>query len=62
MKQPNWKMKTLLTGALIGMVTGLISAFLRIREAESRDTTYQIKTKDSALIGNAIFDFLRRIA
>lgn len=55
-------MKTLLTGALIGMVTGLISAFLRIREAESRDTTYQIKTKDSALIGNAIFDFLRRIA
>lgn len=61
MKDENWKRNTLLVGGLVGLAIGLLSAFLRIRMAESKNQTVNITSKDSAQVGLALFNFINKI-
>ncbi|HNY93989.1 MAG TPA: hypothetical protein PKX80_10585 [Flexilinea sp.] len=60
MSDKNWKRNTLLIGAGIGLLAGLLSAYLRIRKAESNNEIITFKAKDTAKIGTAVFDFMKK--
>lgn len=60
MKDQTWKKKTLLYGALIGMVFGLLSAYIRIRNAEENNTSVQFTSKDTVRIGSLIFRLINQ--
>ena len=46
MENKNWKLKTLLLGAGIGLFTGLIMAYIKIQRAESKHEMIQFNSKD----------------
>lgn len=56
------KNKTLLTGALIGAVTGLIAAILLTRRAEKDERETAMTAGDGLKIGVLVFGLLRAIA
>ncbi|MHC1771494.1 MAG: hypothetical protein AB9907_07080 [Flexilinea sp.] len=62
MNKNNWKTKALLYGAGIGMATGLIIAYIKIRNAESKNEIISFNTKDTAKVGMAIYEILKKIA
>lgn len=57
----NWKVKTLLIGAVLGAVTGLGAAFLLTRRAEERGEQLAITSKDGLKLGVLIAGMLRSI-
>ncbi len=54
--------KTLLFGALIGAVTGLIGAMLLYRRAEQNESGTAITAGDGMKLGVLVFGLLRAIA
>ncbi len=56
------KNKTLLAGALIGAVTGLIAAVLLTRRAENDERETAMTTGEGLKIGVLVFGLLRAIA
>ncbi|MBI5932536.1 MAG: hypothetical protein HY867_02420 [Chloroflexi bacterium] len=56
------KGKTLLFGALLGAVTGLIAAMLITRRAERDEKSTAITAGDGVKIGALVFGLLRAIA
>jgi gas vesicle protein len=56
------KSKTLLTGALIGAITGLIAATLLTRRAEKDERSTAITTGEGLKLGILVFGLLRAIA
>jgi gas vesicle protein len=54
--------KTLLTGALIGAITGLIAAMLLTRRAERDERSTAITTGEGLKLGVLVFGLLRAIA
>lgn len=56
------KNKTILLGALIGAVTGLVAAMLLTRRAEREERSTAITTGDGIKIGVLVFGLLRAIA
>ncbi len=60
MQNKNWKTKTLLVGAGIGLICGLFVTWMRIRQAESKNQTLHLGEKETAEIGLAVLDFLRK--
>ena len=56
------KSKTLLTGVLIGAITGLIAAMLLTRRAERTDSEVAITTGEGLKLGVLVFGLLRAIA
>ena len=56
------KNKTLLAGALIGAVTGLIAAVLLTRRAENDERETAMTTGEGLKIGVLVFGLLRTIA
>jgi gas vesicle protein len=56
------KGRTLLTGALIGAVTGLIAAMLLSRRAEREERSTAITTGEGLKLGVLVFGLLRAIA
>ena len=56
------KSRTLLFGALIGAVTGLIAAALLNRRADSKEAGTGLTTGEGVKIGALVFGLLRAIA
>ena len=53
---------TILFGALIGAITGLIAAMLLTRRAEKNETETAITTGEGLKLGVLVFGLLRAIA
>jgi len=56
------KNKTLIAGALIGAVTGLLAVMLLQRSAEKNERDTAITTGEGLKLGVLLFGFLRAIA
>jgi gas vesicle protein len=56
------KSKTLITGALIGAITGLFAAMLLNRRAEKSERETALTTGEGLKIGVLVFGLLRAIA
>jgi gas vesicle protein len=56
------KSRTIIFGALIGAVTGLIAAVLLTRRAEKNESTTAITSGEGLKLGVLIFGLLRTIA
>lgn len=56
------KNKTLIAGALIGAVTGLLAAMLLQRSAEKNERETAITTGEGLKLGVLVFGLLRAIA
>lgn len=57
----NWKLRTLLIGAVLGAATGLGAAYLLTRRAEERGETLAITSKEGLKLGVLIAGLLRSI-
>jgi gas vesicle protein len=56
------KSRTILAGALIGAVTGLVAALLLTRRAERDERSTAITTGEGLKLGVLVFGLLRAIA
>ena len=61
-KNENWKLKTLLLGAGIGAVTGLIASLIIVQRAEQTNSRPEITAGDGVKVGLGLLGVLRQIA
>jgi hypothetical protein len=58
----NWKTKVLLIGAGVGIVTGLVGAFILIQASEKAETRPQLSAGDGVKVGLGVLAVLRLLA
>lgn len=58
----NWRNKTLIIGAVAGLVLGLASAYIVVQRAEQLHTRPEITPGDSVKIGLGVLGVLRLIS
>lgn len=57
-----WKNKTLLIGAVAGLATGLLAAFIVVQRAERANLTPMMSPGDGVKIGLGVLGVLRLVA
>ena len=57
-----WKNKTMLIGAIAGLVAGLVGAYIVVQRAERENTLPKIGPGDGVKIGLGILGVLRLVA
>jgi phage protein U len=60
--EQNWKTKALVTGVILGAVTGGLSALLLIKRAESEKTTPNLSAAEGIQVGLGVLGLMRLIA
>ena len=60
-KSENWKLKTLLLGAGIGAVTGLIASLIIVQRAEQTNSKPELTAGDGVKVGLGLLSVLRQI-
>lgn len=60
--QENWKPKVLLIGGIIGLLTGLLAAYLLIQRAEKEERKPDLSAGEGVKLGVWVFGLLRQIA
>lgn len=60
--QDNWKTKYLLIGAVIGLLSGVFSAFMLIQRAEQKNHTPNINAGDGVKVGIGLLGVLKMIS
>jgi hypothetical protein len=58
----NWKTKTILIGAAVGIVTGVIGALILIQASEKAETRPQLSAGDGVKVGLGVLAVLRLLA
>jgi hypothetical protein len=58
----SWKTKSLLLGAVIGMLTGLGGAYLLIQNAEKHGTRVELSTGEGLKLSMLVIGLLRQIS
>jgi hypothetical protein len=58
----NWQTKTLLIGAVVGAVAGLIGALILVQQAQKNDTRPQLTAGDGVKVGLGALAVLRQLA
>ncbi len=58
----NWKMKTLIIGGLVGLLTGLGAAYLLIQRAQAEDTTPKVTGGEGVKLGLGVLGLLRLVS
>ena len=59
--EKHWKRKTLLLGAAIGSIAGIIAALMIIQRAEQQKTTPRLTAGDGIKLGLGILGLLRSL-
>ncbi len=57
----DWKKKTLLIGAGIGLITGIAASWLMIRHAEQNNEEVKLDRQQAAKIGMTVYQVLKKI-
>ncbi len=57
-----WKKKTLLIGAIAGLATGLLAAYIVIQRAERENVRPNMSSGDGVKIGLGVLGVLRLVA
>ena len=57
-----WKTKSLLIGAGVGLVVGILAALIFIQRAESNESHPKLAAKDGVMVGIGVLGVLRSIA
>jgi len=58
----DWKSKFLIVGALIGLVSGLLAAFVLIQRAEQKQIKPKINAGDGVKVGLGVLGVLKLIS
>jgi len=58
----NWKSKTLVIGAIIGILIGLAASYIVIQRAERENSVPQITAGDGVKVGLGLLGVLRLVA
>jgi hypothetical protein len=58
----NWQTKTLVIGAIVGAVTGVLGAYILIQAADKVGTRPQISAGDGVKVGLGVMAILRLLA
>ncbi len=57
----NWKAKTLIVGGAIGLVTGLVAAYLFIQRAEHEETHPRLTAGEGVKVGVGVIGLLKLV-
>jgi len=60
--QENWRLKVLIIGGIVGVLTGLGAAYLLIKRAEREDTTPQLGAGEGVKLGLLVLGLLKQVA
>jgi hypothetical protein len=60
--QNNWKTRIFVIGGIAGLVTGLVSAFIFIQQAERRHAQPEVSASEGVKIGLNVLTLLRAIS
>ncbi len=58
----NWKTKTLLIGAAVGLAIGLLGAYIVIQRSEQLETLPEVSAGDGVKVGLGVLGVLRLIS
>lgn len=61
-KNLDWKPKTILVGAIIGAVTGVVAAMILIQRAEKQETQPQLSAGEGVKLGLGVLGLLRLVS
>jgi hypothetical protein len=60
--EDNWKPKVLVIGGVIGLLTGLLGAYLMIQRSEKTDTKPELSAGEGVKLGVLVLGLLRSVA
>ena len=60
--EDNWKPKVLVIGGAVGLLTGLLAAYLMIQRAEKDETKPELSAGDGVKLGVLVLGLLRSVA
>lgn len=60
--EDNWKPKVLVIGGVIGLMTGLLAAYLMIQRAEKDETKPELSAGEGVKLGVLVLGLLRSVA
>jgi len=60
--EDNWKPKVLVIGGVIGLLTGLLAAYLMIQRAEKDETKPELSAGEGVKLGVLVLGLLRSVA
>jgi hypothetical protein len=58
----DWKQKTIIIGAIVGTLCGLVAAYILIQRAEQQNAKPQLSAGDGVKIGLGVLGVLRLVA
>jgi len=59
--QDNWKMRVMIIGGVVGVLTGLGAAYLLIKRAEREETTPELSAGEGVKLGLLVLGLLRQV-
>lgn len=64
MEQPedNWKVTTLIIGGVIGLISGIVAAYILIQRAEDEESRPRISAGEGVKVGLGVLGLLRQVA
>ena len=64
MEQPkdNWKVTTLVIGGVIGLICGIVAAYILIQRAEDEESRPRITAGEGVKVGLGVLGLLRQVA
>jgi len=62
MKSPDWKLKTLLIGTILGALAGALGGYIVVRRAEQDNTRPQLTSGEGVQLGIGVLGLLRFVA
>lgn len=61
-KEKNWKMITMVIGAVVGLICGLIGAYIIIQRAEEEELHPRLTAGEGVKLGLGVLGVLRTVA